>query len=179
MKLKPLLLVAGAAGAVAAVIKRRGAGDIQQAASSVAAAAPQPVKDAVETVVDKVTPGGDEPQEKERYEPPIEGLAQTPTEPGGPPSDATVVRETPPAPGLNEPEHDPPEGSVMPDISDDDPLVRQQENAAIADAAAIGGDSGDTDLDPATRAVIEGSGDENEETFEAREGTERGNREVE
>jgi hypothetical protein len=148
MKLKPLLFVAGAAGAVAAVIKRRGGGQQEQ-----------------------------QPQERQRYEPPAEALAQQPTEAGGPPSDDVPVRESAPLDQLNVPEHGPPEGSVMPDTSDDDPLVREQEKAAEGDAAAIGGDvAGDTD--PAMRPVVEGIGDENEETFEAREGTERGNRET-
>jgi hypothetical protein len=169
MKLKPLLFVAGAAGAVAALLKRRGGTE----------QIPQPVKDAVQQAVDKVTPGdGGEEQPRERYEPPAEALAQEPTEAGGPPSDAVPVQETAPAPGLNVPDHGPPEGAVMPDTSDDDPLVRQQEKAAEGDAAAIGGDV-DTEPDPAMRPVVEGAGDEAEEAFETREGTERGNRETE
>jgi hypothetical protein len=169
MKLKPLLFVAGAAGAVAALIKSRGGSE----------QIPQPVKDAVQQAVDKVTPDdGGAAQQQERYEPPTEALAQRPTEAGGPPSDDVPVQDSTPAPGLNVPDHDAPEGSVMPDISDDDPLVREQEKAAEGDAAAIGGDV-DADADPAMRPVVEGIGDENEETFEAREGTERGNREME
>jgi hypothetical protein len=177
MKLKPLLFVAGAAGAAAALLKRRGGEPLTQAAAAV----PQPVKDAAQQVVDKVTPGGDDAdgQGEERYAPPAEALAQEPTEAGGPPSDATQVRDTPPAAGLNVPDHGPPEGSVMPDTSDDDPVVRQQEKAAEADAASIGGSVDPVDPDPAMEAVVEGAGDENEETFEAREGTERGNREIE
>jgi hypothetical protein len=88
------------------------------------------------------------------------------------------VQDTAPAPGLNVPEHGPPEGAVMPDTSDEDPLVREQEKAAEGDAAAIGGEVGG-DTDPAMRPVVEGAGDDSEETFEAREGTERGHREME
>jgi hypothetical protein len=150
MKLKPLLFVAGAAGAVAAVLKRRGSGSGSGAAD----------------------------HSQQRYEPPAEGLAQEPAESGGAPSADVPVRETAPAAGLNVPEHDAPEGAVMPDTSDDDPLVRQQVKAAEGDAAAIGGDV-DTEADPAMRPVVEGAGDEIEETFEAREGTDRGNRETE
>src|SRR4051812_12025394 len=187
MKLKPLLLLAGAAGAAVAVVKRRGGAavpqqvkDVAQSASNVAQSAVEKAPAPVQQAVDRITPGdGAGEQPHERYEPPIEALAQEPTTAGGTPSDATQVRDTPPAPGLNEPEHGPPEGSVMPDISDDDPLVRQQEKAAEADAASIGGTAGDEGLDPATRPVVEGIGDENEETFEAREGTDRGNRETE
>jgi cytoskeletal protein RodZ len=59
------------------------------------------------------------------------------------------------------------EQAVIPDVSNDDPLVREQEAAAAADAGSIGGDP-DTvtaDADPEMRPVIEGSGD-SEETFE-------------
>jgi hypothetical protein len=195
MNLKPLLVIAGAAGAVAVALKRRGSEPLSQAAAAV----PQPVKDAaqsasetvqravesapapVKQAVDKVTGGGesDGDQGEQRYEPPAEALAQQPTEAGGAPSDAVPVREDAPAPGLNVPDHGPPEGAVMPDTSDDDPLVRQQERAAEGDAAAIGGEADEAELDPAMRPVVEGAGDEVEETFEAREGTERGNREME
>ena len=150
MKLKPLLFVAGAAGAIGALIKSRSGG----------------------------ADGGPGAQQQERYEPPVEALAQRPTEAGGPPSDEVPVQDTAPAPGLNVPQHGPPEGAVMPDTSDEDPLVREQEKAAEGDAAAIGGDVGG-DPDPAMRPVVEGAGDDSEETFEAREGTERGHREME
>jgi hypothetical protein len=59
---------------------------------------------------------------------------------------------------------------VVPDTSADDPLVREQEDAARADAAAIGG-SADTvtaAVEPEMRPVVEGSGDA-PETFEATE----------
>ena len=57
--------------------------------------------------------------------------------------------------------------AVVPDTSADDPLVRQEERAAGADAATIGGgpDPVTEDVDPEMRPVIEGSGDD-EETFE-------------
>ena len=59
---------------------------------------------------------------------------------------------------------------VMPDTSADDPVVQEQENAAAAEAGAIGGDP-DTvtaDVEPEMRPVVEGSGDA-EETFEQTE----------
>ena len=202
MKLKPLLLLAGAAGAAAVVIKRRGG------AQQVVQAAPQPVKDAaqragetvahavqnapepVQSVVDKVTPDvPDEP--RERYEPPVEALAQEPREPGGLPSDDVPVHEgstaaSEPGSELNTPDHAPPEGAVVPDTSAGDPLVREQEQAAAGAAGAIGGNVDDLAAndaafpeDPASRPVVEGAGDEDPETFEAREGEERGNRERE
>ena len=147
MKIKPLLFLAGAAGAVAALVKRRAAG---QAADSAL---------------------GEQPHE--RYEPPVEALAQEPRTPGGPPSSAARVLppdsvESIPGDALNEPEHGPPEGSVMPDTSDDDPLVREQEKAAEGDAASIGGGSGGL-----------AGGDDDYEDFETREDVERGNREIE
>lgn len=59
------------------------------------------------------------------------------------------------------------EQAVIPDTSADDPLVREQENAAAADAGSIGGDA-DTvtaDAPPEMRPVVEGAGDA-PETFE-------------
>jgi hypothetical protein len=60
--------------------------------------------------------------------------------------------------------------AVAPDTSADDPLVRQQESAAAAEAGAIGGepDTVTADADPEMRPVIEGSGDA-AETFEETE----------
>ena len=201
MRLKSLLVLAAAAGAAAAVVKRRGGAD------QLMQAAPQPVRDAaqqagetvqravenapapVQQVVDKVTSGEDQPQE--RYEPPAEGLAQPPEEPGGAPSDDVPVTEaaqtvSEPGEQLNVPEHPPPEGAVMPDMSAGDPLVDSQTKAAAGDAGAIGGNvdemaAADASFprDPEMRPVVEGSGDENTETFETREGTERSNRETE
>src|SRR4051794_14836047 len=194
MRLKPLTLLAGAAGAIAAMAKRR-----PQAVQTVVNAAPEPVKQAASTAaetvqraVDTVTPGdGGDTQAHERYEPPIEAGAQEPESPGGPPSsDATAIHAEPlveqPGGQLNEPEHPLPEGSVMPDISDDDPLVRAEEKAAAGDAGAIGGnvnelasDDESFSRDPADIPVAQGSGDEEFENFEAREDVERSNREIE
>jgi hypothetical protein len=172
MNLKPLLFIAGAAGALAAAAKRR--------------------PKALQRVVQTVTPGGGgEEQPRERYEPPIEAGAQPPAEPGGPPSSQSTAIEAEPVvtqPGgqLNVPEHPLPEGVVMPDTSDDDPLVREQEKAAAGDAGAIGGnvnamaaEDESFERDEAARPVAEGSGDEGFETFETREDVERSNREVE
>jgi cytoskeletal protein RodZ len=59
------------------------------------------------------------------------------------------------------------EEAVIPDTSADDPLVREQEEAARADAGSIGGeaDTVTADTDPAMRPVVEGAGDA-PETFE-------------
>jgi len=74
---------------------------------------------------------------------------------------------------------------VMPDTSPD-PLVDAQTKAAAGDAGSIGGNvdemaANDASFpeDPEMRPVVEGAGDDNEETFEAREGTERSHRETE
>src|SRR4051794_38821871 len=111
MNLKPLLLLAGAAGAGAAVMKRRGQvpAPVAQAASTAA--------ETVQRAVQNATPGdGGDEQPQERYEPPIEAGAQPPAETGGPPSsDATVTEAEPvvsqPGGQLNTPDHAPPEGS--------------------------------------------------------------------
>lgn len=65
---------------------------------------------------------------------------------------------------------EPSDAVVVPDTSADDPLVRQAEKAAAAEAASIGGpaDTVTADADPEMRPVVEGSGD-SEETFEATE----------
>jgi hypothetical protein len=62
------------------------------------------------------------------------------------------------------------EESVIPDTSADDPFVREQEEAARADAAAVGGtaDTVTSDVEPEMRPVVEGSGDA-PETFETTE----------
>jgi hypothetical protein len=60
--------------------------------------------------------------------------------------------------------------AVVPDTSADDPLVREQENAAAAEAGSVGGpaDTVTADVTPEMRPVVEGSGDA-EETFEQTE----------
>ena len=60
--------------------------------------------------------------------------------------------------------------ALVPDTSADDPLVREQENAAAAEAGSVGGpaDTVTADVTPEMRPVVEGSGDA-EETFEETE----------
>ena len=62
------------------------------------------------------------------------------------------------------------ERSVIPDTADDDPLVREQEQAAAAEAGTIGGppDATTAEAPPEMQPVEEGSGDA-QETFEATE----------
>jgi hypothetical protein len=152
-KLRPALLLAIAGGVVAAV-RRRG-GDAKEIATDFAErakdAAPEPVKQAVDTAADKVSGGGDPEdaptQQTRRFSAPAEAGAQPPAEPGGAPSDdpqPTVARSV--APDLQTKAHDLPAGTVMPDTSADDPSVQEAEAAAAADAGAIGGgdDKADT-----------------------------------
>jgi hypothetical protein len=68
-----------------------------------------------------------------RYAPPAEAGAQPATPTAEPPT-----RDTAPADDLQTKPHDLPEGTVMPDTSDTDPAVKEAEDAAAADAAAIG-----------------------------------------
>ena len=156
-KLKPVLILGIAGGVVAALRKRSDrAGEL---ASRAADAAPEPVKQAVETAVDKVSEAvsdvtgggadsasgeGDAPEADRdatrRFAAPAEAGSQPPAEAGGAPSDepqATVARSVP-AEDLHTKPHDLPAGTVMPDVSDDDPSVREAEAAAEADAASIG-----------------------------------------
>lgn len=196
MAMKRLVFLAGLAGGAVAAIKRRG-GNVPQpvveAAGRVRDAAPEPLKQAAERAVEtvqSVTGGGTEDGDRERYEPPTEAGAQPPAEPGGPPSDDSPMKTassvaSDPADELATPEREPPGDAVMPDTSDDDPLVRQQEKAAAADAGSIGGNVDELAQnepgfpeDPEMRPVIEGSGDD-EETFEARDRELGGNRQTE
>ena len=201
MRLKPLLFLAGVAGAVVAARKRGATPPIppavSDAASRAAEAVPQPVKEAaqsagetVQRAVQSVAPSDDDTHPQKRYQPPAEGLAQEPATTGGPPSDVPPVtpsdQSASGAEDLHTKAHDVPEGAVMPDMSADDPLVRDAENAAAADAGSIGGNVDQMAMqdesfptDPAVRPVVEGAGDESEETFETREGIERGHRETE
>jgi hypothetical protein len=74
-----------------------------------------------------------QPETTPRYAPPAEAGAQ----PSRPP-DVPEPRATPPADDLQTKPHDLPEGTVMPDTSAEDPTVQEAEDAAAADAAAIG-----------------------------------------
>ncbi|MEA2430584.1 MAG: hypothetical protein QOI19_1057 [Thermoleophilaceae bacterium] len=144
-KLKPILLIGVAGGVVAALRKR--SGQASELASRAADAAPEPVKQAVETAVAKVseavgdaTDGGQDRDATRRYAAPAEAGAQPPAGPGGAPDDEppAPVSTRGPAEDLQTKAHDLPADTVMPDISDEDPSVREAEDAAAADAAAIG-----------------------------------------
>jgi hypothetical protein len=108
-KLKTIVLLGVAGGVVAALRKKAGAKD-------------------------------SEPDTTPRYAAPAEAGAQPPAEPGGAPADdpqATVTHNVP-AEDLHTKAHDLPADTVMPDVSNDDPTVREAEDAAASDAAAIG-----------------------------------------
>ena len=98
----------------------------------------------------------------------VQEVPATPTTP----QETAVARPDQPAQAAQEPiagagDH---EESVIPDTSADDPLVREQEDAAREDAAAIGGtaDTVTAEVDPEMRPVVEGAGDA-PETFETTE----------
>jgi hypothetical protein len=149
-KLKPILLL-GLAGGVVAVVRKRSE-QAKELAGRAMDAAPEPVKQAV----DKVT-GGDDAAARERtrrFAAPAEAGAQPPAEAGGPPSDdpgATRERSVvaAPDPALEATRaHDLPADAVVPDTSNDDPAVREAEDAAAADAGSIGGRKGDAQNQP-------------------------------
>ena len=122
-KLKPVLLLGLAGGIVAALRKRAAAGGES----------------------DDQT-GDTDRDRTRRFAAPAEAGAQPPTEPGGAPSDdpqATVARSVP-ADDLVTKAHKLPGDAVMPDVSQDDPSVREAEDAAAADAAAIGRNADET-----------------------------------
>ena len=103
-KLKPILFLAAAGGAVAVGLKKRS----------------QDEQDA-------------QPTTAPRYAAPAEAGAQPSTPPTEP-----APREDQPAEALRTKPHDLPEDVVMPDTSASDPVVQEAEDAAAADAAAIG-----------------------------------------
>jgi hypothetical protein len=146
-KLKSIVLL-GVAGGVVAVVRKRSE-QAKELAGRAMDAAPEPVKQAV----DKVTGGKDDTGERERtrrFAAPAEAGAQPPAEAGGPPSDDSgITRErsvvSAPDPALEATRaHDLPPDAVVPDTSNDDPAVREAEDAAAADAGSIGGREGDT-----------------------------------
>ena len=165
-KLKPILFLGIAGGVVAAVRKRASKEQLEQVADKASdladrakQAAPAPVKEAVDSAVEKVTEaassatGGSDDGGSEgdrdatrRYAAPAEAGAQPPAESGGAPSDepqptqehsvAAAIDEDPSLDATRA--HDLPKDVVMPDVSDDDPSVREAEAAAAADARTIG-----------------------------------------
>jgi hypothetical protein len=81
---------------------------------------------------------GSQPDSAPRYAAPAEAGAQPPAEAGGAPADEPRPTDTTPAEDLKTKPHDLPADTVMPDVSADDPSVQEAEDAAAADAAAIG-----------------------------------------
>jgi len=140
-------------GAIAAVIKRRSGSDSTDSAPS-----PAPSTSVDPTSVDPASDEPAAPTEQQADDQSADDLAEVR-------SGQTEQTIEAPIAGVGDDET-----SVIPDTSDDDPLVRQQESAAAADAGSIGGDP-DTvtaDVDPEMRPVVEGAGDA-PETFETTE----------
>jgi hypothetical protein len=154
--MRKLILLALGGAAAAYAIKSRG-GQPAPVGPSASGYAPGPETAAEAPAVDEVEPGPEEAQAAEA------ATADTVESQALAPEDLADVRP------------DQLEGAstgegVVPDVSDADPLVRQQEAAAAAQAGAVGGsaDSVTGDVEPEMRPVVEGSGDA-EETFEETE----------
>ena len=146
-KLTALALIATG---IAAVVKKRGqAGSASDAGST---AAPSPAPSSGETP-EQVSDQGSEPA-VDRASTQADDLAEV---------RSGQTEDTIESPVVG------PDGdeAVIPDVSDEDPLVRQQESAAAAEAGSVGGaaDSATADTDPEMRPVYEGSGGD-PETFE-------------
>jgi hypothetical protein len=85
----------------------------------------------------------DQPATAPRYAAPAEAGAQPSTPPVEP-----QPRDDTPAEDLKTKPHDLPEGAVMPDTSASDPVVQEAEDAAAADAAAIGDNADESPSPP-------------------------------
>jgi hypothetical protein len=149
--MRKLILLALGGAAAAYVMKSRG----EQATATPQASgyAPGPESAAEAPAVEEVSPG---PQEAQAEEAAVDVTADT--------AETDAID---PSVRFDQTENAPTGEGVVPDTSADDPLVRQAEDAAAAQAGSIGGDP-DTvtaDADPEMRPVVEGSGDA-EETFE-------------
>lgn len=139
--MRKLIVLALGGAAAAYALKSRG-GQPAPGGSSASGYAPGPESGAEAPAVGEVKPGPDEERAREA-------------------ATADTVESEAVAPETST------EETVAPDTSADDPLVRQQESAAAAEAGSIGGpaDTVTADVDPEMRPVVEGSGDA-EETFE-------------
>jgi hypothetical protein len=210
-KLAPFLVLTGVTGAAAAFLKKRGAkaGDVAQQAADkapdqvkqAAAKAAEVASDAVERAREQAEPlkqaadkavGGDGAPDgadrgERRYAAPAEAGSQPPQpDSGDTPSSGSPVVDAPASESPELATPDRPHGdAVMPDTSNDDPLVREAEAAAAADAGSIGGNAAQMAQDdpafpgdPERRPVIEGSGDPDEQTLEEHDRELGGNRET-
>jgi hypothetical protein len=154
--MRKLIVLALGGAAAAYALKSRG-GQPAPVGPSASDYAPGPESGAEAPAVEEVAPGPDEARAQETA------------------TADTVETEAVAPEGLAEFRSDQPEGAptgegAIPDTSAEDPLVRQQEAAAAAEAGSIGGpaDTVTADVEPEMRPVVEGSGDA-EETFEETE----------
>jgi hypothetical protein len=162
---RKLIALALAAGGIAAILKRRSSGDDTYETRP---ASPQTA--ATETA--------EAPAERATTEAAASATADTAeTEAiGAPPADgpsdiAEIRGDQPESVALSNPTGPDGDEAVIPDISDDDPLVREAEAAAASDAGSIGGDADTVTAEqppPEMRPVVEGAGDA-QETFESTE----------
>jgi hypothetical protein len=154
--MRKLIVLALGGAAAAYLIKSRG-GQPAPVGPSASGYAPGPESGAETPAVEEVEPGPDEARAAEAA------------------TADTAESEALTPEGLAEVRSDQPEGAstgegIVPDTSAEDPLVRQQEAAAAAEAGSVGGpaDTATADVDPEMRPVVEGSGDA-AETFEETE----------
>lgn len=177
--LRKLIALALIAAGVAAALKKRaqsGQTDSGGAASSPAphAGAGEPTAETAAPPDEKSVEQGGDPQAADRGGD-APGSDQPSAEQGASPQDTGDLEQVragqtdatieAPVAGVGGDDE-----AVIPDVSDDDPLVREQETAAAEDAGAVGGeaDTVTADVDPEVRPVYEGSGGE-PETFETTE----------
>ena len=180
--MRKLMILALGGAAAAYVIKSRGQQSAPATASSGGGYAPGPESAAEAPAVDEIqpTPADERAEEVAEAEatPEEAAVAEAPVD-DAPVDDAPVAAATAdtvespaldPSARFDQTEDAPTGDGVVPDTSAEDPLVRQQEQAAAADAATIGGEADTTaaDVEPEMRPVYEGSGDA-EETFEQTE----------
>jgi hypothetical protein len=143
---RKLIALALLAGGIAALVKKQGEA---QSAPSPAPATPEPTP-ASEPTADAIQPAeASEPAAEDEIDEDLAEVRSGQTE-------DTIESPVIDADG---------DEAVIPDVSDDDPLVRQEEDAAAAAAGSIGGGDAEPlppDLDPELQPVVEASGDEPE-----------------
>jgi hypothetical protein len=169
--MRKLMILALGGAAAAYYLKSRD----QQSEPSAATAGgyapgPESAAEAPATDVVDPTPADEHAEEVAEAEATPEEAAVAEPDGGAATADTLESDAIEPGARFDQTEHAPHGEGLVPDTSDDDPLVRQQEAAAGADAATIGGDpdTAAADVEPEMRPVVEGSGDA-EETFEETE----------
>jgi hypothetical protein len=170
--MRKLMILALGGAAAAYVIKSRGQQSAPATASSGGGYAPGPESAAEAPAVDEIqpTPADERAEEVAEAEATPEEAAVAEAPVAAATADTVESPALDPSARFDQTEDAPTGEGVVPDTSAEDPVVRQQEQAAAADAATIGGEADTTaaGIEPEMRPVYEGSGDA-EETFEQTE----------